>query len=63
MINAKNVVSREVTDANNNDTLPLIYTKVDDIEEDNEIVKDLLNTPIPEDTTISGQLDELFHPG
>ena len=53
-IDAKNVVSREVPDAEDNNSLPSLHTKADDVEEcDGSVLKDLLNAPPPMRRTIA----------
>ena len=45
-IDARNVVSREVPDEDDNNILPSLHTKADEVEENNgTVLKDMLNAP------------------
>ena len=47
------MVSRDVPDEDDNNTLPSLHTKADDVEEDDETaMKDMLNAPPPMRRTI-----------
>ena len=47
LIDVKNVVSRDVPDYDDNDTLHCLYIKVDNIEEDNETMDELISSLPP----------------
>ena len=52
-IDAKNVVSRDVLDEDDNNTLPSLHTKADNVEEDDgTALNDMLNAPPPTRRTI-----------
>ena len=52
-VDAKNVVSRDIPDVDDNATLPSLQTKTDEMEEEgNTTIKDMLNTPPPVRRTI-----------
>ena len=65
----KNVVTREVPDKDDNDTLPSLQTKVDDVEEGgNGIMNELLNAPpsvrrtiLNDESTISSNITMYTH--
>ena len=53
VVDAKNVLSRNAPDGDDNDTLPSLNTKVDEIEEDGiPIMQDMLTAPLPMRRTI-----------